>query len=173
MPVVLGAWFVGGPLQPGWAARAGTPRQLLPHTSSAAPSPPSTVATVQAPLVLPSQASGQGTTRLHQLAGGRARVVVSLQTQGSPALTFHVVLNGRQIAQGISMSDGSVVLTPPGGAAAYRGAVTGLSGGNISAELSDGHGDRIALTLTLVISPGGQTSAQVLIQGLATGSAQV
>ena len=71
------------------------------------------------------------------------------------------------------MSDGSVVLTPPGGAAAYQGSVTGLSGGNISAELSDGQGDRIALTLALQISSAGQTSAQVLIQGLATGSAQV
>jgi sulfoxide reductase heme-binding subunit YedZ len=173
MPVVLGVWLMGGPLQPGWAARAGTPRRLLAHTSSAAPSPSSTVATVQAPIVLPSRASGQGITRLHPLTGGQARVVVSLQTQGSPALTFRVVLNGRQISQGISMSDGSVVLTPPGGAAVYRGTVTGLSGGNISAELSDGHGDRIALTLALAISPGGQTSAQVLIQALATGSAQV
>ncbi|MGZ4150487.1 MAG: ferric reductase-like transmembrane domain-containing protein [Actinomycetota bacterium] len=174
MPIVLGAWFVGGPLQPGWAARAGTPRQLLAHTSSAAPSPSSTVATVQAPIVLPSRASGQGITRLHKLTGGRARVVVSLQTQGSPVLTFRVVLNGQQIPQGISMSDGSVVLTPPGGAAVYRGTVSGLSGGNISAELSDGQGDRIALTLALEISAaGGQTSAQVLIQALATGSAQV
>ena len=173
MPVVLGAWFVGGPLQPGWAARAGTPRQLLAHASPAASVPSSTIAAVQAPIVLPSRASGQGNTRLHKLAGGGARVVVSLQTQGSPALAFHVVLNGRQIPQGISMSDGSVVLTPPGGAAPYRGAVTGLSGGNISAELSDGQGDRIALTLALEISSAGQTSAQVLIQALATGSAQV
>ncbi|MGZ4109494.1 MAG: hypothetical protein ACXVP7_07390, partial [Actinomycetota bacterium] len=141
---------------------------------SAAPSPSSTVATVQAPIVLPSRASGQGITRLHKLTGGRARVVVSLQTQGSPVLTFRVVLNGQQIPQGISMSDGSVVLTPPGGAAVYRGTVSGLSGGNISAELSDGQGDRIALTLALEISAaGGQTSAQVLIQALATGSAQV
>ena len=173
MPVVLGAWFLGGPLQPGWAARAGTPRQLLAHTSSATPSASSTIETVRAPIVLPSQATGQGTTQLHKLAGDQARVVVSLRTQGSPLLTIRVVLNGQQIAQGISMSDGSVVLTPPGGAAAYRGTVTGLSGGNISADLSDGQGDRISLTLALQISPTGQTSAQVLIQGLATGSAQV
>jgi len=173
MPVVLGVWFLGGPLQPGWAARAGTPRQLLAHTSSATPAPSSTVETVRAPIVLPSQATGQGTTQLHQLAGDRARVVVSLRTQGSPLLTIRVVLNGQQIDQGISLSDGSVVLTPPGGAAAYRGAVTGLSGGNISADLSDGQGDRITLTLALQISPTGQTSAQVLIQGLTTGSAQV
>jgi sulfoxide reductase heme-binding subunit YedZ len=173
MPVVLGAWFMGGPLQPGWAARAGTPPRLLAHTSSATPSPSSPVTAVQAPIVLPSRASGQGVTRLHHLTGGRARVVVSLQTQGSPALTFLVVLNGQQIPQGISMSDGSVVLTPPGGAAAYRGAVTGLSGGNISAELSDGHGDRISLTLALQISQDGRTTAELLIKALASGSEQV
>jgi sulfoxide reductase heme-binding subunit YedZ len=173
MPVVLGAWLVGGPLQPGWAARAGTPRQLLAHTSSATPSSSSTVATVREPIVLPTQAFGQGTTRLHELAGDRARVVVSLRTLGSPSLSVRVVLNGRRIDEGISMSEGSVVLTPPGGAAVYHGVVTGLSGGNISADLSDGQGDRIAVTLALEISSTGQTSAQVLIQGLASGSAQV
>jgi sulfoxide reductase heme-binding subunit YedZ len=170
MPVVLGVWLVGGPLQPGWAARAGTPRHLLGHTTSAAASSSSTGTTVRAPIVLPSQASGQGTTQLHQLTGGGARVVVSVRTQGSPALTIDVVLNGQAIPQGISMSDGSVVLTPPGGAAAYKGSVTGLSGGNISAALSDGQGDRIALSLVLQISSSGQTAAQVQIQALATGS---
>jgi hypothetical protein len=166
----LGAWFLGGPLQPGWAARAGTPPQLLAHTSSVVSSSPSKVATVEAPIVLPSQASGQGITRRHLLTGNGARIVVSLRTQGSPALAFRVVLNGQQIPQGVSMSNGSVVLTPPGGAAAYQGSVTGLSGGEISADLSDGHGDRVALTLALQISSTGQTTAQVAIQPLATGS---
>ncbi len=174
MPIVLGAWFLGGPLRPGWAARAGTPPQLLPHTSAqSSPAPTSPIPAVQPPIVLPSQTSGQGTTSLQPLNGGLARVVVSLQTQGSPALTFRVVLNGTQIPGGISMSDGRVVLVPPGGAAEYRGAVTGLSGGNISADLSDGHGDEITLDLALQISSSGQTSGQVLIQGVATGSAQV
>ena len=73
-------------------------------------------------------------------------MVVSLQTQGSPAMTILVTLNGQPIqGGGITMSDGSAVLTPPGGAAAYEGAVTGLSGNNITADLSDGHGDRITL----------------------------
>jgi sulfoxide reductase heme-binding subunit YedZ len=172
MPVVLGVWFVAGPLQPGWAARAGTPPQLLARTSSAGPSPSSKVAVAQAPIALPSQASGRGITRRHLLTGGSAQVVVSLRTQGSPPLAFRVVLNGQQIPQGISMSDGSVLLTPPGGAAAYRGSVTGLSGGNISADLSDGHGDRVALTLALQISSTGQTTAQVAMSPLATGSGQ-
>ena len=47
--------------------------------------------------------------------------------------------------------------------------MTGLNGGNIAAALSDGHGDRIALTLALQISSGGSTTAQILIQAVATG----
>ena len=177
LPVVLGAWFVGGPLQPGWAARAGTPPQLLVHTKpsvvpSSTPSPSAPVP--QPPIQLPAQASGTGTTRLHHLAGGGARVVVSLQTQGSPALTILVTLNGEPLqGGGITMSDGSALLTPPGGAAPYQGSVTGLSGGNITADLSDGQGDRITLTLALQISSTGQTEAQVLLQTIATASAQV
>lgn len=170
VPIFLGAWFVAGPLQPGWAARAGTPKPLLAHTSTVAASTPAAVA--PAPIVLPSTAAGQGTTQLHQLSGGLARVVVQLQTQDPRPLEIRVVLNGRQIGQGISMTDGTVVLTPPAGAAIYQGTVTGLNGGNIAATLSDGHGDRIELSLALQISSGGSTVAQVLIQAISTGSAQ-
>jgi methionine sulfoxide reductase heme-binding subunit len=174
MPIALGAWFVAGPLQPGWAARAGTPHQLLVHTGTTpSSSPSSTIAAAEPPIVLPSNAAGQGTTRLHHLSGGGARVVVTLRTQGSPELSILVTLNGSPIpGGGVTMSDGSAVLTPPGGAATYQGSVTGLSGGTITAELTDGQGDRIALTLELQISSTGQTEAQVLIQGLATGTAQ-
>lgn len=168
VPVVLGAWFVAGPLQPGWAARAGTPAQLLTHVSAR---PAAQTVAPTAPIVLPSRATGEGTTRLHKLSGGLARVVISLETQDAPSLEIQVVLNGKQLGSGISMTDGSVVLTPPENTAIYRGSVTGLSGGNISATLSDGHGDEIALTIALQISASGQTSAQILIQTVATGTA--
>lgn len=172
MPVVLGAWFVAGPLQPGWAARAGTPHQLLVHTGTTAPSRSPTIVD-EPPLVLPANADGKGTTRLHHLSTGGARVVVALQTQGSPELSILVTLNGQPIpGGGVTMSDGSAVLTPPEGAAAYQGSVTGLAGETITAELADGQGDRIALTLELQISSSGRTEAQVLIQGLATRTAQ-
>jgi hypothetical protein len=166
---------VGGPLRPGWAARAGTPERLLAASVATAATPRTTSPspTVRAPLVLPSQTTGSGVTRLHRLAGNQARVVVALHTSDVRSLAIRVVLNGQQIAQGISMSDGSVVLTPPQGAAAYSGSVTGLDGGNIAATLSDGHGDRIVLTLALQITSSGSTSAQVSIQGLESEGAQV
>ena len=34
VPLALGGWFVAGPLQPGWAARAGTPVKVLPAAAA-------------------------------------------------------------------------------------------------------------------------------------------
>ena len=173
MPLVLGAWFVAGPLQPGWAARAGTPRQLLVHAGTATTTTPSKPATQPAPIVLPARSSGRGTTQLDHQAGGGARVTVTLQTQDSPSMSIVTILNGRPMeGGGITMSDGTATLTPAGGAAPYQGAVTGLSGGTITADLSDGHGDRITLTLQLQISQDGQTQGQIYIQALTTAAAQ-
>jgi methionine sulfoxide reductase heme-binding subunit len=163
VPVVLGSWFLAGPMQPGWAARAGTPSRLLAH-----PTASSTTSVQQPPpLVLPARGSVTGTTTLHQLAGGQARVDIALSTQGPKPLGVHVVLNGQALGQGISLSDGSVVLTPPEGAVPYRGAVTGLEGGQVSAALSDGHGDQIDLLLSLQITSSGQTQGEVEIRTVA------
>lgn len=165
MPFVLGAWVLLGPLQAGWAQRAGTPKSLLPVKA-----PIAAVAVVTpsapAPIVLPATASGTGTTVLHHLANGAARVVINLQTSGSRPLSIHVVLNGQPAGGGISMSSGTAVLTPPQGAAPYKGSVTGLSGGSITARISDGHGDEIGLDLSLSIAGGGSTTAQVAIQAI-------
>ncbi|MFL5737361.1 MAG: hypothetical protein ACJ76P_08480 [Actinomycetota bacterium] len=68
------------------------------------------------------------------------------------------------------MSDGSVTLTPPHDAAPYRGTVTGLSGGQINASVSDGHGDDMDLSLSLQISSGGQTTGQMALSGTSKGS---
>lgn len=171
VPPALGLWALEGPLQPGWAARAGTPANLLPVATTATSRDP--VSAPSAPLVLPANADIGGTTRLHELGGGNARVVLALETSGASRLGIQVTLRGQQLAQGVAMSSGSVVLTPPQHAAAYRGAVTGLSGGNISASLSDGHGDQIEVLLSLQIAPGGATSGQLAIQTIASSQGAV
>ncbi len=169
MPVVLIVWFVAGPLRPGWAARAGTPEQLLSHTKPTGSTIATKPVTPPTPIVLPSQAAGTGTTQLERQVDGGARVTVTLRTTGPSPMSIVTVLNGRPIpGGGITMSDGTATLTPAEGAAPYQGGVTGLEGDTITADLSDGHGDRIVLTLQLVISQSGQTQGQVYIQAVST-----
>jgi methionine sulfoxide reductase heme-binding subunit len=171
-PLALVVWFVSGPAQPGWAARAGTPRHLLPHSSAARAVAPNTVSTPAAPkpLVLPPTADVNGVTRLHRRQSGLATVDISLSSRGSPPLSIAVVLHGTAEGEGINMSDGSVTLTPPHGAAPYEGTVTGLAGGEINASLSDGHGDDMDLSLALQISSSGQTTGQLALRGTSSGS---
>ena len=163
MPVVLGAWVVLGPLQPGWAERAGTPKSLLPKRATSASIAMATPS-APAPIILPATASGTGTTVLHRLSNGSARVVINLRTSGALPLSVQVILDGQPAGGGISMTGGTAVLTPPRGAAPYKGTVTGLNGGNITAQISDGHGDEIGLDLSLSIAAGGSTTVQVAIQ---------
>ena len=111
VPLVLGVWFVGGPLQPGWSVRAGTPTKLLSHVvpvrrsstpgTASVEAAPRPVPTVSAkPLVLPSQADVRGTTKLHRLSGGQARVNIALSSDHSPNLDVQVVLNGEAVGGG-------------------------------------------------------------------------
>jgi hypothetical protein len=174
-PLALAVWFVSGPAQSGWAARAGTPAHLLPHSSAVRAAAPSTASaptapTAPKPLVLPPTANVNGVTRLHNRQNGLATVDISLSSRGAPPLSIAVVLHGTAEGGGINMSDGSVTLTPPRGAAPYEGTVTGLSGGEINASVSDGHGDAMDLSLSLQISSSGQTTGQMALRGTSSGS---
>lgn len=166
VPVAIGVLFVLGPMRPGWAARAGTPQALLFHAPAPAPAPSATTVAASKPtppLILPPNANGAGTTQVRRLPGGQARVDIALHASGDPAYDVKVVLNGAQAGAGVSLSNGSAILTPPRGAEPYQGSVTGLSGGTIVSDLSDGHGDEITLTLQLQILAGGRTVAQFSI----------
>jgi ferric reductase like protein len=163
MPLALGAWVVLGPLQPGWAARAGTPKSLLPKKATSASIAISTPS-APAPIILPATTSGTGTTVLHHLSNGDARVVINLRTTDARQMSIQVTLDGQAAGEGISMTGGSAVLTPPQGAAPYQGSVTGLDGGHVTAQISDGHGDEIGLDLFLSIAAGGRTTAQIAIR---------
>jgi methionine sulfoxide reductase heme-binding subunit len=168
MPVVLGVWLIAGPLQSGWAERSGTPKNLLARrTNTGSVDPTSSIPT---PIVLPAFASGAGTARLHRRPDGLARMRIALHTNGTQPLDIRVVLDGRPLDQGISITDGAVVLTPPKGAAPYHGSVTGLSGGDLMAQLSDGHGDEIDVDLSLAVSSNGRTTFQVAIRSTGGGA---
>lgn len=166
MPIALAVWMLTGPLRPGWARSAGTPTALLTTGSSGV----GTIDGRATPLVLPSRSRFEGRAQFNgqQSSGGELTLTVDAKSVEGPALSFHIEVQGVAAGGGgMSVRSGSVVLTPPEGAAAYRGTITGLSGGALTATLSDGHGDKIAVTIPMTIAPSGSVSGEASIQPVA------
>jgi hypothetical protein len=138
-----------GPLQPGWARRAGTPVALLGSATAAARSGPSAVLTVTY------------AGRVRRSAAPRFTITVDART-ASPARRLTIVLRGRADGSGIALSSGTVALT--GGAGpAERGPVTRLAGHQLTAVLRPARGPGQQAELTLVIS-GHRASGQLTLQ---------
>lgn len=149
-PIVLGSWYLEGPLQRGWAARAGTPVSLLRTRSlsktEAVPAaqqrslPPETFGGRLAGRL---KAVGPGTNGLVTIdirGGVRGRVHGRLRITlwGAPSEEGGVVLAGSDVAFGAA-----------GTTVPYVGRVVALAGPRIDAELSNSSGGRLALTVDL------------------------
>ena len=156
LPLATIVFVAEGPLQPGWARRAGTPAALLgAHQAAnhpAAATPPSTA---------PVSFSGQ----VRQAPGpvsGQVTVTVSARTSGPAARTVTVVLHGTPDGTGVAMSSGTVSLGATGQDPARQGPVTQLAGHQLTAILRDQSGQAERARLYLVISwphVSGQLSA--------------
>ncbi len=161
LPVALGVWMVRGPLGDGWAARAGTPAKLL----VAAGRPERSVRAET--LVLPARATFAGAVHVRHF-DEQVTFSARARTSGAVPLSLNIELDGQDEGGGLSVRSGSVVLTPPRGAAVYRGAVTGITENTLTARLADGHGDVIDVRVALVVS-GNDVSGQLAIGGVSTG----
>ena len=122
VPVAILLWATSGPLQTGWAARAGTPKSLLASTRLAAARRTAAAPTAQAAVVVPQAAlpasfhsSFRG--RLHEKPAGQGLVTVSIDgsTTGGFDGRVHVALRGAPIdGGGVQMIDNTVGLLPGG-----------------------------------------------------------
>jgi sulfoxide reductase heme-binding subunit YedZ len=167
-PLVIIGWAYAGPLQPGWARRAGTPAALLGPAASAtngtdaAPADPSGANTADPTpaLVPPFDAALTGTIDEPQPdRRGHETITIDAQLAGTVTGALHMVLNGRAIDDGgVSLETSNVTLSGSGNT--YAGAVTELRGTLIDAQLTDATGDTLALEVDLVVD-GGQVSGRV------------
>ncbi|MFN8123282.1 MAG: ferric reductase-like transmembrane domain-containing protein [Thermoleophilia bacterium] len=128
VPVLAVAWFASGPLQPGWAARAGTPATLLggggttaaraatglPGTGFSAPATGTLVESAQ-------DATGEITVRVDAVTSGDVRTTVRVALHG-PALP------GGGVAMRVSRATFGPVTDP----ARYTGEVSALDGRHIA-----------------------------------------
>jgi hypothetical protein len=156
--LVVLIWAKTGPLQRGWALRAGTPASLIP---AAARGPiPTTRATApvrqRAPATpLPYTATVSGSlTQSQSDSSGIATVQIDARTSGPVAGRLRATLYGVPLESGgLSMESSDVAYATAGGPAAYRGPVVALKGTHITAVVADAEGRHLRLELDLRIDP--------------------
>lgn len=151
VPVIVGVWTLQGPLQPGWARRAGTPSALLGSSVAAAKA---------ASLKVPFQSGFKGVERREQ-SGGRITLIFNGTFSGGD---FAVTLIGTPADGGIQLSSGTVALGPTGSTDQYRGAVTQLQGDTIVAAVSE-NGRTVSVAIHLTGREGSDLTGTIEASG--------
>jgi methionine sulfoxide reductase heme-binding subunit len=156
VPLGILGWAASGPLQRGWAARAGTPRSLLAPASAASASV-SAVTSSPANVPLPhGRFAASFAGRIQNSATGNGLVIVSIDGAATGGFVgrVHVALRGVPIGGGgVQMLASSVGLLPRGATAWYPGTVVGLEGQRVSADVQGANGQRVHVLLALHIDP--------------------
>jgi sulfoxide reductase heme-binding subunit YedZ len=162
------AFAVQGPLQPGWARRAGTPVALLGSTASARSVTGARRRTAATRAVtVPFAASLAGHARERRIAtGAELRILARIAVTGAP-LHLDVRLLGRPLASGgLEMSSSLVTLRPDGAAPSYRGRIVALRGGRVEARLTAPGVRPIRLRMALRIDASGAVAGTAGAQEL-------
>ena len=172
LPVLALGWLLGGPLQPGWALKAGTPPSLLvqhktvagtttPATAQASsarrlPNPPFTAPVAGSVSQSPPNANGEIAIRIHAATGAGTNGVLDIVLDGTPTDGGGVSLSGSQVSYGT-----------PAQPQLYTGQLTNLSGGVLQIATRNKNGQPLALSVTLHIN-GTRATGQL---SAATGAA--
>jgi hypothetical protein len=157
VPVVLLALFIwakSGPLQQGWALRAGTPTSLIPAASQRIASTSTATQQTTPATPLPYTATISGSlSQAQPNSSGIATVQIDARTSGPVAGRLRATLYGVPLENGgLSMQSSDVAYATAGSAAAYRGQVVSLAGTQITAVVSDSAGRHLRLDLALQIN---------------------
>lgn len=137
-PIGLAIFTLAGPLQHGWARRAGTPSSLLGRTVASVTPPPRSPATTN-PLNSSFTATMNGTVSENQAPGG-AIVDLALQVRGQVRGRLRVRLGGVPIGggSGLSMTGSQVDLAVAGQPSVLQGRIASLRGEEFDARLTGG-----------------------------------
>ncbi len=162
-PIGIALFTLAGPLQHGWARKAGTPTNLFPKTATpvaaripASPTKGRTghTATSAKTLKLPFSADLHGSAKQSVQAGG-AIVDLSLRLTGGAHGRLRVRLAGVPIGGGgLSMTGSQVDLLADGLPSVLAGRVVSLQGQEFVARVQDGSGSKVNLHAVLNIDNG-------------------
>jgi hypothetical protein len=162
VPLAIAGFAFIGPLQPGWASRAGTPTALL--GGGAGRGTGALTSAAAWPAAFTAQVDG---TIDRQAAGsdGKAVVTINGTLRGEVAGVLHVELAGRALSGGgVAMTSGTVTAGPPAQPTLYQGTVIALAGSKVTMTVSAPD----ALPLRLVVEL--QTGSDGAVAGVVTGS---
>jgi hypothetical protein len=163
-PIGLAIFTLAGPLQHGWARRAGTPSSLLgtarPAPVRVASSSPSRSGSN--PLATSFTATMDGTVAENQAPGG-AIVDLALNVRGSVRGRLRVRLGGVPIGggSGLSMTGSQVDLAVAGQRSVLQGQIVSLRGEEFNARLSGG-GTTVDIHAQLQIDTNNNTATGTL-----------
>lgn len=152
-PIGLGAFAAVGPLEKGWARRAGTPPLRTVRTSAVARRPP------PGPQALDRRFSAalDGTISQTNAPGGEI-VELALRLSGGVNGQMRIRLGGAPLGSGgLSLTGSQVDLTAPGLPSAFGGKIQSLSGGTVLARVSDVSGAKLGLEMNLSIDQSSGT----------------
>jgi Ferric reductase like transmembrane component len=162
-PIGLAVFTLAGPLQKGWARRAGTPPSLL---SGAAPAPaPATAtgattgtsSTPPATLSTPFSSTLSGQLTETEQPGG-AIVELTLQVNGRVHGDLRVRLGGQPVGGGgLSITGSQVDLAAAGTPAVFAGRIVSLQGSDFVARVTDPTGTVLDLRAQLQIDTSNNT----------------
>jgi len=154
LALVAGAvWYRSGPLQHGWAKRAGTPATLLHGTARQVAVATTTPVSAQS---LPATPFSAPLVGRFAHAGpdrhGLESVAVSAVTRGAVASRLRIDLWGTPLeGGGVAMRASAVRYGPGGLPSAYTGKIVGLDGSRVLVALRDAGGRTLSLDLNLQI----------------------
>jgi DMSO/TMAO reductase YedYZ heme-binding membrane subunit len=160
----LVVWAVNGPLERGWAARAGTPSSILRRFTI----PARTVLvrrTVPKAQSLPAHsftAGFRGSITQQQTDRGLVVVTIDGRTSGGFRGRLHIALRGFPVeGGGVQMTDSVVALLATGAPTWSSGTVTGLAGTRIESDVSDRAGRTVHLRIDLQLGSSSAVSGTI------------
>jgi hypothetical protein len=176
LPLLALGWWAGGPLQPGWALKAGTPLSLVLRNKPAAVASTSrSTQAASAPRKLPTPPfTAQLTGSISQSApnqSGEIAIRILATTGGHTNGLLDIVLDGTPSdggGGGVSLTGSQVSYGTPSQPRQYTGQLSALNGGVLQIDTKDTSGNPVALTVNLTINgtkATGQVSAKAGTSG--------
>jgi methionine sulfoxide reductase heme-binding subunit len=165
-PIAIAIFTIAGPLQSGWARRAGTPTRLL-ASSVTAPAATARSVSTKRTVRFPVSATLAGSMSQSPAQGGTI-VDLGLNLSGGARGRLRIRLGGAALPTGgLSLTGSQVDLLLDGLPSVLVGKITSLDGQNLVAHVSDGAGTALDLHVNLDVdsNTGSVTGTMRAVRG--------